>query len=225
MFIADDGLMIANAFTGETKEFEDFLEMRYFLALSRIGIQDRYWYPVLEDTSLLDIDHDLQEVVDFYTNYFPVMIECDGISTLVIPGRSIPIVKGGKMLLDLEDIPQFEYQYAWLRAENDPAVLKGYLPRINKIRENVFMEDEEFELFGIWTGWFENFVKKENPAFAEKTAFLRSFDRWAVSDVDIFEATFHIDWGTFIRASAEHNKLIHKILPEYPNTDSPAVLP
>ena len=225
MFISDDGLIIENAFTGERKEFEDFSEMRYFLALSRTGIQDRYWYPVLEDTSLLDIDHDLQEVVDFYTNYFPVMIKCDGISTLVIPGRSIPIVKGGKMLLDLEDIPRFEYQYAWLRAENDPAVLKGYLPQLNKIRENVDMEDEEFELFGIWTGWFENFVKKENPAFAEKTAFLRSFDRWAVSDPDSFEATFHIDWGTFICASAEHYELTHKTLPAYPGTGSPAVRP
>lgn len=225
MFVSENGLIIKNAFTGAIKEFEDFQEMRAFLTLSRMDIQERYWYPVLEDTSLVDINHDLQGVVDFYTNYFPVMIECDGISTLVIPGRAIPIVKDGKMLLDLEDIPRFEYQYARLRAENDPAVLKGYLPQINKIWENVFMEDEEFELFGIWTGWFENFVKKKNPAFAEKTAFLRSFDRWAVSYPDSFEAAFHIDWGTFIRASAEHNKLIHKILPEYPNTDSPAVLP
>ena len=208
MFIAENGLMIENAFTGETKEFEDFQEMRYFLALQNTDNPERYWYPVLEDTSLLDIDLDLQGVVDFYTRYFPVMIECDGISTLVIPGRSIPIVKGGKMLLDLEDIPRFEYQYAWLRAENDPEVLRGYLPRLNKIRENVFMEDEDFELDSIWTGWFEDFMKKENPELIEKTAFLRSFDREAVGNVDIFEATFHIDWGTFVRASSEHVELL-----------------
>ena len=226
MFIAENSLMIENAFTGETKEFEDFQEMLYFLALQNMDNEERYWYPVLEDTCLLDIDHDLQNVMNFYTRYFryfPVMIACNGIHTLVIPGRAIPIIKDGKMLLDLEDIPKFEDQYAWLSAENDPTVLKGYLPRLNKIREIVSLEDEEFELDCIWTGWFEDFIKKENPALADKTAFLRSFDRWAVSYPDSFEATFHIAWGTFIRAGAEHYEFIHKTLPEYPGTDSPAV--
>ena len=225
MFISDDGLMIANAFTGETKEFELFEDMRDFIMIQNTDSAERYWYPVLEDTCLLDIDLDLQGVVDFYTSYFPVMIECNGISTLVIPGNAIPIVKDGKMLLDLRDIPEFEAQYAWLRAENDPAVLKGYLPRLNKIREYVSLEDEIFELDSIWTGWFEDFVKKENPTFAGKTAFLRSFDRWAVTYPDCFEATFQIDWGTLIRAGVEHYELTHKTLPGYPDTDSPAVRP
>ena len=219
---------IKNDFTGQTKEFENYEKMQDLLLLQRAQSANRpmHWYPVLEKTFLseieLDFQFDLQHVVNFYTDFFPVTIECSGISTLVIPGRTIPIVKGGKMLLDLEDIPQFNAEDACLRSENNPAVLKGYLPQINKIRENVFMEDVDFELFGIWTGWFEDFVKKENPALADRTAFLRSFDRWALADPDSFETTFQIDWGTFFRADVEHYKLIHKILPGYPGTDSPA---
>ena len=222
---------VENAFTKETKEFDTFRDMRDFLLLHhQLSRPEKHWYPVLEDTSFLEFDEyiegdvPLQGIIDFYTTYFPVMIDCDGIHTLVIPGRSIPVVIGYKMLLDLEDIPRFEAMYAYLRAENDPAVLKEYLPQINKIRENVSMEDVDFELDCIWTGWFEDFVKKENPAFADKTAFLRSFDRWAVTPI-CFEENFHIDGGKFLRAVDEHYELIHKILPECPGTDSPAAHP
>lgn len=230
MFISDEGLMLKNAFTGETKAFEDFRDMKCFVDLHQnLEAPERPWYPVLEDTHLLDIlddGLDIHHVLNFYTRFFPVTVSCNAASALVIPRRTIPLMEDGKILLDVDDIPGLEEMYTWLQAENDPAVLKGYLPRLNKIREYVSMEEEAFELDYIWTGWFEDYIKRENPEFADKTAFLRSFDRWALSNPDnSFEGTFHIDWGTFVRASAEHNKLTHKTLPAYPGTDSPAVLP